>query len=576
MKTIWRRILDERLDLVAATAWEVFVIRLVMVLGAALLGGYAFGPAWGLAWFAAAALFEGLTRLVSWGSPARAMSHLRRLIYVLLMLASSVTWSMLAVRCWITGDEPLRIASMAMLAGMMFHIQAFSFRSPTAMAAIGLPPATLWFLLPAFFGGYSGAHHLAISLTVCLVLLYLLGTARANLRTAEALATAERRAVAATEAKSAFLATISHELRTPLNGVLGMARALQRTNLDARQQRYLDTIVGSGGELMTLLNDLLDLSKIEAGRMELQVSAFDLRAVALQATELWAEAAAAKRLELTWRCASALPPFVAGDEMRIRQIINNLISNALKFTDTGEVRLELRPSTGLDGDLGVEIAVADTGIGMTPEQSARLFRPFAQADASTAGRYGGTGLGLSICRNLTLTMGGEIHVTSKLGRGSRFVVWLPLPPAEPALSEASADEDVVLPSVRVLVTDDNPVNLAVARAILEASGLRVEVAAHGAEALDRLREETFDLVLMDVRMPIMDGLEAVGRIREGQAGDALIPVIALTADGAAGEQARLRAMGFDALQHKPIQPAALLTCIADVLARRSAPVRQLA
>jgi CheY-like chemotaxis protein len=217
----------------------------------------------------------------------------------------------------------------------------------------------------------------------------------------------------------------------------------------------------------------------------------------------------------------------------------------------------------------VEIGVVDTGIGMTPEQVGALFRPFVQAEASTARKFGGTGLGLAICRELATRMGGEIGVHSEPGGGSVFRVWLPLPAAEPAGAAQAAP--VPLPPLRVLVADDNPINLAVARAVLEAAGAAIDTAGNGAEALERLRVEAFDLVLLDVHMPLMDGVEAVGRIRDGQAGRADVPVIALTADAMAGEEARLKSLGFDALQHKPVQPGALIAAIAEVLDKRPAP-----
>jgi len=207
---------------------------------------------------------------------------------------------------------------------------------------------------------------------------------------------------------------------------------------------------------------------------------------------------------------------------------------------------------------------------MSPDQLQALFRPYAQADASTARKFGGTGLGLAICRKLCSMMGGEIGVESQPGDGSSFRVWLPLPEAEPQAAETAEPE--TLPTLRILVADDNPINQAVARAVLEAAGADVECASDGAQALERLRVEAFDVVLMDVHMPIMDGIEAVGRLRDGQAGRPDTPVVALTADAMPGEEARLKALGFDALQHKPVQPAALIGAIADVLnARPSAP-----
>jgi len=566
-----RSLLDERLDAVAATSRHMFFVRLVIGLGAAGLTGWVYDPTIGAAWLAAFVGVESFMRIVT-GPVVRGevMRHRRRAAYLLGVFFSSLLWSSLAALYWSAGQEPFRLGAMAILAGIMVHAQGFSFRSPAALTALGVVPATLWFVLPAVFGGYSGAPLVALTSGLLLLLVYVAASARANLRTANALAEAQRSAVAANDAKSAFLATMSHELRTPLNGVLGMARALQRTELDRRQQGYVDTILRSGDGLMTILNDVLDISKIEAGRMDLDVAPFDLTALGEQTVELWAEGAAAKSLTLTCKTESGLPPMVLGDEHRVRQILMNLVSNALKFTEKGSVTIWLRAAPAADGDGGVEIVVADTGIGMTPDQTASLFNPYVQAEASTAKRFGGTGLGLAICRKLATMMGGEISVMSDPGQGSAFRVWLPLPAAEEA-EEATDEAPESLPSLRILVADDNPINQAVARAVLEAAGVVVETANDGAQALERLRVEHFDVVLMDVHMPNMDGVEAVGRLRDGQAGRADIPVVALTADAMPGEESRLKALGFDALQHKPVQPAALIAAIAEVLAAPPRP-----
>jgi signal transduction histidine kinase/CheY-like chemotaxis protein len=488
------------------------------------------------------------------------------------MLLGSLTWSALAVRCWISGLEPLRITAMMVLAGLLIHAQGFSFRTPAALAAMGGPPAILMVLLPALFGGYSGVGLVILTVGVAMLLVYVAATARVNAGTAARLAEAERSAVAANDAKSAFLSMVTHELRTPLNGVLGMARALRQTSLTPRQRDYVDTILRSGDGLLAILNDVLDISKIEAGRMELAVAAFDLAALARQSTGLWSETAAAKRLEVACEIDAALPPRVIGDETRVGQIVLNLVSNAVKFTEAGSVRLAVRHAPREEGE-GVEITVADTGPGMTPEQVSRLFRPYAQADASTAKKYGGTGLGLSICRKLATMMGGEIGVESEPGKGSVFRVWLPLLPSTAAAEPERAEPAwLELPQIRLLAVDDNPINLAVARALLEAAGVTVETAAHGAEALERLAREPFDIVLMDVHMPVMNGVEAVGRMRAGEAGPSDLPVIALTADDAPGEAARLRTLGFDAMQTKPVRPQELFAAIRDVLASRAGRV----
>jgi signal transduction histidine kinase/CheY-like chemotaxis protein len=560
-------LLDERLDAVAATARQVFFVRVAVGCGTALLTAFLFGPLAGAAWFAAYAAPEACIYLAS--RPVlrgQAMSRRQRGLYLAATFASSLGWSGLAVLYWTSDIEPYRLGAMAILAGVMIHAQGFTFRSPPALAALVTAPGLLWFALPAVFGGYSGPPLFALTVGLAMLLCYVAASARANMRTAAALADAQRTAEAANEAKSAFLAMMSHELRTPMNGVLGMARALQRTELDNRQKGYVETILRSGDGLMAILNDVLDISKIEAGHMDLEVATFDLKALGDQAVQLWSEIAASKGLSLTCDAAPDLPPLVLGDEMRVRQIVLNLISNALKFTESGEIRLELRAAPAADGDGGVEIVVTDTGIGMSPDQQAMLFRPYAQAEASTARKFGGTGLGLAICRKLSTMMGGEIGVESEPGRGSSFRVWLPLPEAEAGTAEAAEPE--TLPALRILVADDNPINQAVARAVLEAAGVDVECVSDGAQALERLRVEAFDLVLMDVHMPIMDGVEAVGRIRDGQAGRADVPIMALTADAMPGEETRLRALGFDALQHKPVQPAALINAIGQVLAAK--------
>jgi signal transduction histidine kinase/ActR/RegA family two-component response regulator len=567
---------DERLDRVARTAWEVLAVRIVMGVGAALLSGGRFGLAWGLGWFAAYVLTESATRIVSMEAAFRngAMTAAQRRLYVGCMFTVSLTWCSLALRCWIAGSEPLHISAVLILVALLVHAHAFSFRAPAALLALGGPPAILALAAPFAFGGYSRDDLLIITFSCATLVAYLLTSGRANARTAADLEAAQRQAQEANTAKSAFLNMVTHELRTPMNGVLGMANALQTTGLDARQRDYVETILRSGDGLLTILDDLLDHAKIEAGRMDLDLAAFDLAAVARQAVQLWRETATTKGVALICDIAYDLPPRLMGDQTRIRQIVLNLLSNALKFTEAGAVILTLAPTLGPDGERGVEIAVRDSGPGMTPEQVGRLFRAFVQADASTARRYGGTGLGLFICRKLANMMGGDVTVESAPGAGSTFRVRLPLPIAHAAAAEVKPPpaEPPDLGRLRVLVVDDNLVNLAVARALLEAVDLAIETAANGAEALERLRREAFDLVLMDLQMPVMSGIEAVERIRAGEAGRADLPVIALTADGDPKTNARLRSAGFNAMQTKPIQPTELLAAIREALDAREAAV----
>ena len=559
-------LIDERLDEVARPSWDVVVVRILTGFGASMLATQAFGIVQGASWFAAFAITEGGARLASrraWKGGS--LTRRERIAYLFWMTGAGLTWCALALRGWTSDQEAHRLTAVAVLLTVLVHAQGFSFRAPAAFLALGGPAILLWILLPTAFGGYSGQNLMIVSWGFAMALIYTVAAARANAQTAAALADAERRANEANVAKSTFLSMVTHELRTPMNGVLGMARALQRTPLEPRQKEYVETILHSGDGLLAILNDLLDHSKIEAGRMELEVVPFNLRVVGQQSIDLWTEAAAAKGLELVCETDHQLPLHVLGDETRVRQIILNLLSNALKFTDTGRVTLALRASPRVDGEGGVEIVVRDTGPGLTAEQVARLFRPYSQAEVSTARRYGGTGLGLSICRKLSTMMGGEISVESAPGRGATFRVRLPLPAAEIAPADPTGGQVVDLPPLRILVTDDNPINLAVARALLEAAGASVETAIHGADCLERLRGEFFDLVLMDVHMPVMNGVEAVGAIRAGEAGRIDIPVIALTADGKPGEETRLRSLGFDALQGKPIQPHELFAAIERVI-----------
>jgi signal transduction histidine kinase/ligand-binding sensor domain-containing protein/CheY-like chemotaxis protein len=370
-------------------------------------------------------------------------------------------------------------------------------------------------------------------------------------------------ALAANAAKSKFLAMMSHELRTPMNGVLGMARALRASALTQKQINQVEIILRSGDGLMTILNDILDISKIEAGKLELEVATFDLIDIGQSVHDLWINAASEKDVALIYEVDPETPRWVLGDPTRVRQIMLNLVSNALKFTQAGQVSLRV----ARDGS-GIRIDVSDTGIGMTPQQRVKLFQSFTQADASTTRRFGGTGLGLSICKQLSELMGGDVSVQSALGEGSTFTVRLPLsavapPDAKPFRNEAFEQDP--LAGLHILVADDNPTNLAVARAILEAVGADISTAADGLEALESLRSRAFDIVLMDLQMPRMNGGEAVAEIRAGRAGCTTIPVIALTADVMSGANDTLLQFGFDALQPKPIEPGALIDAICSVL-----------
>ncbi len=366
---------------------------------------------------------------------------------------------------------------------------------------------------------------------------------------------AEAKALAAAKARYTFLATMSHEIRTPLNGVLGLTEVMLHGELNAEQRELATTVRHSGQLLRALLDDVLDFSKIDSGRLDLESVPLDLRRLCEDIVRLWQGPATERGLDLAVQWEAGAPAWVHGDPTRLRQILGNLVSNAIKFTEAGYVHIRVAAC-----DDRLQIAVADTGQGIPESALDHIFEPFRQADSSTTRKHGGTGLGLAICRRLATALGGELSVRSTLGEGTVFRVSLPLDEAEPDEHHSLLqDGELDLTGLRVLVAEDNPVNRMVVRKLLERFDLEVVLAENGEQCVAAWQQVAPDMVLMDCQMPVCDGYEATRRLR---ALGADMPIVALTANTMPGDRARCLAAGMDDHLGKPIRPDELEAALA--------------
>jgi len=406
-------------------------------------------------------------------------------------------------------------------------------------------------------------------------------------KTMEAMRHAKEAAESASRAKSSFLANMSHEIRTPMNGIIGMAQLLSQTELRSHQRDYLATVDESAHILLRLLNDILDFSKIEAGKLELECVDFRISECVAGAAQMMMLRAAEKGLEIACRVAPEIPDHLRGDSGRMQQVLVNLIGNAVKFTVAGEIFVNVNAESITSEKVRLHISVSDTGIGIPSEKLDQIFRPFEQAESSTTRRFGGTGLGLAISRQLVEMMHGRIWIDSELGRGSTFhftaefgigrFMTKPVIASEllnevqhqfgryttaTASQPPNATQHADVQPRRVLLVDDNEINRRVALGLLRSRGHQVVMAENGKEAVDTLADQEFDVVLMDMQMPVMDGYEATAEIRkhEHQIGGH-IPIVAMTAEALKGDRERCLAAGMDDYVSKPVNPAEMYRAI---------------
>jgi signal transduction histidine kinase/CheY-like chemotaxis protein len=560
---------DERLDEVGADIRRLGVSRLVSGCLAAGVVGLGLGATVAFGWLAVFIVAEGLATLATRNfGRDRPVAPRDRAAFMLAAIPVNGSWAALASLLWLHGSDKLKIAAVAIWCGQLVFTQQYRHQPLALLIISGLIPVASLIVFPFFF--MPGADMATQSMRWSLVLLIAV-TVNVALRNRAAaqrmdeltrgLRDERERALEAARAKSTFIAVTSHELRTPMNGLLGMAHALERSDLNPAQREQVALMLKSGDSLMQLLNDVLDMSRIESGRVELAPEAIDPRDIVADVVDTWRDAAVFKNLSLFADFGAEVPAWIRADPLRIRQILTNLVSNAVKFTTAGHVRVSVGAERAGDAWM-LRFSVSDTGPGVPAAAVDRVFDSFTQADETISRSHGGAGLGLTISRALARQLGGDLELRP-VQVGACFVLSIQAEETEaPAPApEAEIEDDENLDQIRVLMAEDNAVNQLVVRTMLEPTGVALTVVENGEEALKAMASGRYDCVLMDINMPVMDGITALEAIRNGAAGDPGLPVIALTASAMAGDRERFLGMGFDDHLGKPVKPMDLITAI---------------
>jgi signal transduction histidine kinase/CheY-like chemotaxis protein len=559
--------MGESYGLLAAVRRRELPTRLIIAVLLAAVGYWLAPSAWPLAWLAAVVA----SQLADWAVYRRMANPPGRgriVAWTVSTAISTAFYSSLGAYLWITAGETGRIFGILIAAGGLLHVTIHMHHVRALLIAAAAPHALIFFGLPIISALQGQPSLWAVVLGAAMYSAHLVVAFRQADATTRTIQAERQRAEDASKAKSDFLATISHEIRTPMNAIVSAANLLSGSKLNRAQREQVEMLTDANDVLLSLLNDVLDLSKIEAGKMSIEPADADLPRMLEGLKRLWQPRAADKGLDLRLEIAADAPQIVRVDPLRLKQILFNLISNAVKFTDKGSVTVRLR----VIGADTLSFQVIDTGAGISADLMDRLFGAFEQGEAGIRGQ-GGTGLGLAISRRLAGLMGGTLEAQSAPGRGSTFRLTLPLVAGEADVAQADeAAEPAVamLAGLRVLAAEDHPVNRRVLELLLAPVGCALTFCEDGQKAVEMAALEAYDAILMDMQMPVMDGLEATRRIKAAGGANAGVPVIALTANALEHHRAAWAEVGVDLFVAKPIDPRQLVAALATAADRSPA------